>query len=161
MHIRDDVQILLTAVVYQFLSSAVSDRLGSHGSLCSSALQDDSLSPVDKLCRCDHAQMLVISRYARMNLVCVCYSILISVCMPQDELYSSRIRDFAVFGRQSHPRAEGPDYGSHLNASSWQLLGRFTAANTKGTQVQHSTPVFLLYACLFRPCPNTAHASFC
>jgi len=84
----------------------------------------------------------------------VCYSILMAVCMPQDELYSSRIRDFAVFGRQSHPRAEGPDYGSHLNASSWQLLGRFTAANTKGTQVQHSTPVFLLNACLVKVCPK-------
>ena len=55
--------------------------------------------------------------------------------MLQDELYSSRIRDFEVFGRQNHPRAEGPDYGSHLNASAWQLLGSFTAANTKGTQV--------------------------
>ena len=54
----------------------------------------------------------------------------------QDELYSSRIRVFAVYGRQNHPRAEGPDYGSHLNASAWQLLGNFTAANTKGTQVR-------------------------
>ncbi len=53
----------------------------------------------------------------------------------QDELYSSRIRDFELYGRQNHPRAEGPDYGSHLNASAWQLLGAFTAANTKGTQV--------------------------
>ena len=53
----------------------------------------------------------------------------------QDELYSSRVKDFEVFGRQSHPRAEGLDYGAHLNASAWQLLGRFTAANTKGTQV--------------------------
>lgn len=55
--------------------------------------------------------------------------------MLQDELYSSRIRGFEVFGRQSHPRAEGPDYGNHLDASAWQLLGNFTAANTKGTQV--------------------------
>ena len=56
----------------------------------------------------------------------------------QDELYSSRVKDFEVFGRQSHPRAEGSDYGAHLNASAWQLLGRFTAANTKGTQVRGS-----------------------
>ena len=53
----------------------------------------------------------------------------------QDELYSSRVKDFEVYGRQSHPRAEGSDYGAHLNASAWQLLSRFTAANTKGTQV--------------------------
>ncbi len=53
----------------------------------------------------------------------------------QDELYSSRVKGFEVYGRQSHPRAEGSDYGAHLNASAWQRLGRFTAANTKGTQV--------------------------
>ena len=53
----------------------------------------------------------------------------------QWELYSSRVRDFEVLGRQNHPRTDGGDYAKTLNATSWQLLGRFTAANTKGTQV--------------------------
>ena len=53
----------------------------------------------------------------------------------QFELYSSRVRDFEVLGRQSHPRADGSDYAKRLNASSWQPLGRFTAANVKGMQV--------------------------
>ena len=53
----------------------------------------------------------------------------------QFELYSSRVAEFEVYGRRSHPRSDGPDYARGLNASAWQLLGRFTAANAKGTQV--------------------------
>ena len=53
----------------------------------------------------------------------------------QWELYSSRVREFEALGRQNHPRTDGGDYARALNASAWQLLGRFTAANTKGTQV--------------------------
>lgn len=53
----------------------------------------------------------------------------------QYELYSSRVRDFELYGRQSHPRSDGSDYARNLNASSWELLGQFTAANVKGTQV--------------------------
>ncbi len=58
------------------------------------------------------------------------------VCATQFELYSSRVRDFEVLGRQSHPRADGSDYAKSLNASSWQPLGRFTAANVKGMQAR-------------------------
>lgn len=46
------------------------------------------------------------------------------------------MRDFEVLGRQSHPRADGSDYAKSLNASSWQPLGRFTAANVKGMQAR-------------------------
>lgn len=53
----------------------------------------------------------------------------------QFELYSSRVAEFEVYGRQNHPRSDGPDYARGLNSSAWQLLGRFTAANMKGTQV--------------------------
>ena len=55
--------------------------------------------------------------------------------MLQNELYSSRMKEFEVRGRQSHPRTEGSDYSKHLNSSHWQLLGRFEASNVKGTQV--------------------------
>ena len=53
----------------------------------------------------------------------------------QFELYSSRVAEFEVYGRQNHPRADGPDYARGLNSTAWQLLGRYTTANTKGTQV--------------------------
>ena len=53
----------------------------------------------------------------------------------QFELYSSRVREFEVLGRQSHPRVDGADYAKSLTALAWQPLGRFTAANVKGVQV--------------------------
>jgi hypothetical protein len=52
------------------------------------------------------------------------------------EMYSSRVRDFSVKGRQSHPKRDGQggDYTLGLNSSAWQLIGTFTAANVKGAQ---------------------------
>lgn len=55
--------------------------------------------------------------------------------LSQYELYSSRVKDFEVRGRQSHPRAQGSDYSKALNTSGWQLLGKYTAAKTRGSQV--------------------------
>ena len=55
--------------------------------------------------------------------------------LSQYELYSSRVKDFEVRGRQSHPRGQGSDYSKALNTSGWQLLGKYTAAKTRGTQV--------------------------
>ena len=55
--------------------------------------------------------------------------------LSQFELYSSRVKDFEVRGRQSHPRAQGSDYSRTLNVSGWQLLGKYTAAKTRGSQV--------------------------
>ena len=53
----------------------------------------------------------------------------------QYELYSSRVKEFEVRGRQTHPRLEGSDYARTLNSSGWQLLGNFTGQNIKGSQV--------------------------
>ncbi len=53
------------------------------------------------------------------------------------EMYSSRVREFSVRGRQSHPRKDGPqaEWPRWFNTdTSWQLLGSFTAANLKGGQ---------------------------
>ena len=61
----------------------------------------------------------------------------------QHELYSARIRDFEVRGRQKHPRHDSAaagepgksiDYGRSLNNTAWKLVGNFTAAKVKGTQ---------------------------
>lgn len=63
----------------------------------------------------------------------------------QHELYSSRIKDFEVRGRQKHPRhdaasggaepgSKGVDYVRSLNSTAWKLVGNFTAAKVKGTQ---------------------------
>ena len=55
--------------------------------------------------------------------------------LSQDELYSSRVKDFELRGRQTHPRSEGTDYTRGLNSTQWKLLGHFRAAKMKGTQV--------------------------
>ena len=79
----------------------------------------------------------------------------------QFELYSSRVAEFEVYGRQNHPRSDGPDYARGLNSSAWQLLGRFTAANTKGTQVALACSFFTQPA---NPCTDrcsACHARTC
>ena len=58
--------------------------------------------------------------------------------LSQYELYSSRVKDFEVRGRQAHPRAQGGDYTKTLNTTGWTLLGRYTAAKKKGSQVSAS-----------------------
>jgi hypothetical protein len=52
----------------------------------------------------------------------------------QHELYSSRIKDFEIRGRQSHPRTDNVETSKGLNSTSWKLLGKFTAEKAKGTQ---------------------------
>eukprot|EP01025_Chloroclados_australasicus_P007349 TRINITY_DN1235_c0_g1_i4.p1 TRINITY_DN1235_c0_g1~~TRINITY_DN1235_c0_g1_i4.p1 ORF type:complete len:721 (-),score=80.43 TRINITY_DN1235_c0_g1_i4:1425-3587(-) len=53
------------------------------------------------------------------------------------ELYSSRVRDFQVYGRERHPRYDNKqgDYSKSINSSSWTLIGNFTADNRRGPQV--------------------------
>ena len=62
--------------------------------------------------------------------------------LSQDELYSSRVKDFELRGRQTHPRSEGTDYARGLNSTQWKLLGHFRAAKMKGTQVCASPTMF-------------------
>eukprot|EP00884_Botryococcus_braunii_P021005 jgi/Botrbrau1/7589/Bobra.0159s0038.1 len=54
--------------------------------------------------------------------------------LSQYELYSGRIQEFEVRVRQDHPRHDGTDYAAKLDSPAWSLVGRFTAANTKGSQ---------------------------
>lgn len=65
--------------------------------------------------------------------------------LSQYELYSSRVKDFEVRGRQAHPRAQGGDYAKTFNNTGWPLLGKYTAAKMKGSQVPF-LPYFL-YSC--------------
>ena len=67
--------------------------------------------------------------------------------LSQYELYSSRVKDFEVRGRQAHPRAQGGDYAKTLNTTGWPLLGKYTAAKMKGSQVNVCFPVALTCCC--------------
>lgn len=74
--------------------------------------------------------------------------------LSQYEMYSSRVKDFEVRGRQAHPRAQGGDYAKTLNTTGWPLLGQYTAAKMKGSQVtvcpDGCFPVALAYCCALR-----------
>lgn len=51
----------------------------------------------------------------------------------QNELYSSRIKDFEVLARQSNPRQDtGGSLEAGLDGPAWQLAGNFTASKSKG-----------------------------
>lgn len=65
--------------------------------------------------------------------------------LSQYELYSSRVKDFEVRGRQAHPRAQGGDYAKTFNTTGWPLLGKYTATKMKGSQVP--TYSSFLYIC--------------
>lgn len=67
--------------------------------------------------------------------------------LSQYELYSSRVKEFEVRGRQSHPRGQGSDYSKALNTSGWQLLGKYTAAKIRGTQVTQTPLLSTLLLC--------------
>lgn len=57
------------------------------------------------------------------------------VTLVNKEMYSSRVREFVVKGRQSHPRKDGfADYWRGLDGDAWQVMGVFVAANKKGSQ---------------------------
>ena len=55
----------------------------------------------------------------------------LSFCL-QFELYSSKAKEFVVYGRQSQPRSGGADVTQLLNSTQWRLLGSFAAEKTKG-----------------------------
>jgi hypothetical protein len=65
------------------------------------------------------------------------------------ELYSSRVENFRLLGRQSHPRRDGPDLTASIESDNWRLLGQFTAENKRGTQAfQLEEPVRARYVLL-------------
>ncbi|KAK2075831.1 hypothetical protein QBZ16_001572 [Prototheca wickerhamii] len=53
----------------------------------------------------------------------------------QNELYSSRVKAFEVYVRESHPRQEaGANLTAGLESTTWKLAGNFTAQNQRGVQ---------------------------
>eukprot|EP00887_Chlorella_sp_A99_P002880 scaffold6.g2880.t1 len=90
-------------------------------------LDDDPDTFVKNDCRADKWVLVELSQVAKLS----------RVALAQYELYSSRVRDFELRGRQSHPRTDGvgADYARGLNSSQWRLLGNFTAEKRKGVQM--------------------------
>lgn len=87
-------------------------------------LDDDGDTFMRNECKDDKWVVIELSQVAkvsRMELV-------------QHELYSSRIKQFEVRGRQSHPRTDNVETSKGLDSTSWKSLGTFTAEKAKGTQ---------------------------
>lgn len=87
-------------------------------------LDDDTDTYMRNDCQDDKWVVLELSQVAKISRVEII----------QHELYSSRIRDFEIRGRQSHPRTDNVETSKGLNSTSWKLLGKFTAEKSKGTQ---------------------------
>ena len=96
--------------------SALHCRLRRRHLLLSTSLVN-SLLP---LLQCARWLMLELSQVAKVS----------RLELAQFELYSARVREFEVWGRQSHPRTDGfgSEYARTLNSTQWQLLGNFTGA---------------------------------
>lgn len=87
-------------------------------------LDDDTDTYMRNECQDDKWVVLELSQVAKIS----------RIELIQHELYSSRIKDFEIRGRQSHPRTDNVETSKGLNSTSWKLLGKFTAEKAKGTQ---------------------------
>ncbi|KAL3139820.1 hypothetical protein ABBQ38_004118 [Trebouxia sp. C0009 RCD-2024] len=102
----------------------------------SAILDTDSDTFMKNECKADKWFIIELSQVAKVA----------AFQLSQYELYSSRVKEFEVRGRQAHPRAQGGDYTRTLNTTGWTLLGRYTAAKMKGSQVfTVAEPVWLKY----------------
>lgn len=90
----------------------------------SGVLDDDSDTFMRNDCRDDKWLVIELSQVAKVSRIDVA----------QYELYSSRLKEFEVRGRQSHPRTDDVDTAKGLNSTAWKVLGRWTAERVKGTQ---------------------------
>ncbi|GAX74663.1 hypothetical protein CEUSTIGMA_g2111.t1 [Chlamydomonas eustigma] len=89
------------------------------------AIDDDDDSYVKNLCSASKWLVLELSQLGRVDII----------ELTNREMYSSRVKDFVVKGRQVHPKRDGhTDYTLGFNTSAWLFLGNFTAANGRGTQ---------------------------
>ena len=99
-------------------------------------LDEDSDTFMRNDCKDDKWVVLELSQVARVS----------RIELSQNELYSSRVKEFEVSGRQSHPRTDNVETAKGLNSTSWRLVGRFMAENIKGDQtfnIEH--PVWVRY----------------
>lgn len=99
-------------------------------------LDTDSDTFMKNECKAEKWFIIELSQVAKVD----------SFQLSQYELYSSRVKDFEVRGRQAHPRAQGGDYSKSLNTSGWQMMGKYTAAKMKGSQTfTVAEPAWLKY----------------
>lgn len=86
-------------------------------------LDDDADTFMRNDCKDNKWVVIELSQVARVS----------QVELTQNELYSSRVKEFEVYGMQNHPRTLS-NLESAIDRSPWGLMGRFQASKAKGTQ---------------------------
>jgi hypothetical protein len=75
-------------------------------------------------CKDDKWVVIELSQVARVS----------SVEISQHELYSSRVKEFDVYGMASHPRTLALESSNSIDKNAWSLMGKFEGGKAKGTQ---------------------------
>ena len=90
------------------------------------ALDDDSDTFLKNECKAHDKWVIIeLSEVARV----------LQLELAQNELYSSRVKEFELYGRQTHPRSDSSaDATKWPSSSQWKGMGTFTAENAKGVQ---------------------------
>lgn len=90
------------------------------------ALDDDSDTFLKNECKAHDKWVIIeLSEVARV----------LQLELAQNELYSSRVKEFELYGRQTHPRSDSSaDASKWPSSSQWRGMGTFTAENAKGLQ---------------------------
>eukprot|EP00890_Picochlorum_soloecismus_P000579 jgi/Picsp_1/1521/NSC_04999-R1_galactose-binding protein len=75
-------------------------------------------------CKDDKWVVIELSQVARVS----------SVEISQHELYSSRVKEFDVYGMASHPRTLAMESSTSIDRNAWNFMGKFEGGKAKGTQ---------------------------
>ena len=75
-------------------------------------------------CKDDKWVVIELSQVARVS----------SVEISQHELYSSRVKEFDVYGMASHPRTLALESSNSIDKNAWAFMGKFEGGKAKGTQ---------------------------
>lgn len=89
-------------------------------------LDDDSDTFMRNECKDNKWVVIELSQVARVS----------SLEIAQNELYSSRLKEFSVYGMQSHPRTLATlDSSTNVDSNGWSFMGKFEGKKAKGVQV--------------------------
>lgn len=88
-------------------------------------LDDDSDTFMRNDCKDNKWVVIELSQVARVS----------SLEISQNELYSSRLKEFAVYGMQSHPRTLATlESSTNVDSNGWSFMGKFEGKKSKGVQ---------------------------
>lgn len=88
-------------------------------------LDDDSDTFMRNDCKDNKWVVIELSQVAKVS----------SLDISQNELYSSRLKEFSVYGMQSHPRTLATlESSTNVDSNGWSFMGKFEGKKSKGVQ---------------------------